>query len=117
MINIFYDLKKLLFKSLLNIAAKNNIVIKEEDFNNFNVEPSKERTHGDLATNIAMVLSKYFSQMHLFDSYVTKTLCILYILNSCSSYIFSPKTDLSGFQTLSKNTFAILIHYLNYFCL
>ena len=61
--------------------------------------------------------SKYFSQMHLFDSYVTQTLCIQYILNSCSSYIFSPKTDLSGFQTLSKNTFAILIHYLNYFCL
>ncbi len=63
MINIFYDLKKLLFKSLLNIAAKNNIVIKDEDFNNFNVEPSKERTHGDLATNIAMVLSKHFSQI------------------------------------------------------
>jgi arginyl-tRNA synthetase len=63
MINIFYDLKKLLFKSLLAIAAKNNIVIKDEDFNNFNVEPSKERTHGDLATNIAMVLSKHFLQI------------------------------------------------------
>ncbi len=61
MINIFYNLKELLFKTLQKIATENNIVIKDQDFSNFNVEPSKERAHGDLATNIAMVLSKNFA--------------------------------------------------------
>lgn len=63
MINIFYDLKKLFFKNLLEIAAKNNLTIKDEDFDYFNAELTKQKEHGDVATNIAMTLAKNFTQI------------------------------------------------------
>jgi len=60
MLNIFNHFKEEFFAVLQKIAAENNVEISQKDFDNFTVEPAKEKTHGDLACNIAMVLSKKF---------------------------------------------------------
>lgn len=61
MLNIFHSFKEVFSAALCKIAAENNIEIDPKDLNNFTVEPTKEKSHGDLACNAAMVLSKKFS--------------------------------------------------------
>lgn len=61
MLNIFHHFKKEFFAVLQKIAAENKVEITQKDFENFTIEPTKEKSHGDLACNIAMVLSKKFS--------------------------------------------------------
>jgi arginyl-tRNA synthetase len=63
MLNIFNNFKEEFFAVLKTIAAKNNIELQDEDFLNFTVEPTKEKSHGDFACNIAMTLSKKFSSI------------------------------------------------------
>ena len=61
MLNIFHHFKEEFFDTLQKIADQNNIQINEDDFKKFTVEPTKDKSHGDLACNISMVLSKKFS--------------------------------------------------------
>jgi arginyl-tRNA synthetase len=61
MLNIFNQFKQVFADVLKEIAQKNNIEINEGDLKNFTVEPSKDKSHGDLACNIAMIVSKKFS--------------------------------------------------------
>ncbi len=61
MINIFQSFKTVFIAAIEKIAAENNVVLTEKDFENFTVEPTKDNSHGDLACNAAMVLSKKFS--------------------------------------------------------
>ncbi len=63
MLNIFSSFKEVFIAALQKIAAENNITFDAKDFDNFTVEPTKEKTHGDLACNAAMVLSKKFSSI------------------------------------------------------
>ncbi len=63
MINIFNSFKEVFAAVIKKIAAENNIAINDSDIKNFTVEPTKERSHGDLACNAAMVLSKKFSSI------------------------------------------------------
>jgi len=60
-LNIFNSFKEVFAAALKKIAAENSIDITEKDLKNFTIEPAKERAHGDLACNIAMILSKKFS--------------------------------------------------------
>lgn len=61
MLNIFFSFKQSFAAALKKIAAENNVEISSSDLENFTVEPAKERSHGDLACNAAMVLSKKFA--------------------------------------------------------
>ena len=61
MLNIFNQFKETFAAALQKIAAENHIEISAKDFENFTVEPTKEKSHGDLACNAAMVLSKKFN--------------------------------------------------------
>ncbi len=61
MLNIFQNFKEIFSQTLLQLAHENGIEISEKDLKNFTVEPTKEKSHGDLACNIAMVTSKKFS--------------------------------------------------------
>ena len=61
MLNLFNHFKEIFFVALQEIAKKNNVEILAQDFESFIVEPAKEKSHGDLACNIAMTLSKKFS--------------------------------------------------------
>lgn len=63
MLNIFNQFKKIFFDAAKKIAQKNNIEISIGDFETFIVEPAKEKSHGDLACNIAMTFSKKFSSI------------------------------------------------------
>ncbi len=63
MLNIFYNFKEIFFAALKEIAAQNSITLNDVDFNSFIVEPAKEKSHGDLACNIAMTLSKKFASI------------------------------------------------------
>lgn len=58
MLNIFSSFKEIFSEVLTEIAAKHSVSLDSKDFENFNVEPTKEKSHGDLACNAAMVLSK-----------------------------------------------------------
>ena len=58
MLNIFSSFKEIFVAVLSDIAAENSILLEAKDFENFTVEPTKEKSHGDLACNAAMVLSK-----------------------------------------------------------
>ena len=60
MLNIFQIFRQEFSKVIHKIAQEKNIIITENDLKNFTVEPSKERLHGDLACNIAMILCKKF---------------------------------------------------------
>jgi arginyl-tRNA synthetase len=96
MINIFYNLKQLFFNIILEIATQNNISIKDEDFNNFNIEPSKEKSHGDLATNIAMVFSKNFTTIKDLSS--PQKLALAIIKEACrdNSSLEIKKLEIAG---------------------
>ena len=58
--NIFLDLKTSLTKIIQNLASQNKIEGLEKKLSSFVVEPSKDKSHGDVATNVAMVLCKSF---------------------------------------------------------
>ena len=60
--NIFKDLKNKLGKIILDIAQDSQIIFDEKKLNIFTVEPCKDKNHGDIATNIAMVFSKDFKK-------------------------------------------------------
>ncbi len=62
-LNIFASFKEIFAAALTKIAEENHIQIEQKDFDNFTVEPTKEKSHGDLACNVAMVLSKKFSDV------------------------------------------------------
>ena len=68
MLNIFNQFKEVFAASLKKIAAQNNIKIDARDFENFTIEPTKEKTHGDLACNAAMVLSKKFASIEALNN-------------------------------------------------
>ena len=61
MLNIFNNFKEVFAVALQKIAKENHIEITEKDLKNFTVEPAKERSHGDLACNVAMIVSKKFT--------------------------------------------------------
>jgi len=61
MLNLFNHFKEIFFAALQEIAKKNNVEIAAQDFESFIIEPAKEKSHGDLACNIAMTLSKKFA--------------------------------------------------------
>ncbi len=68
MLNIFNHFKEVFSVAIKKIAAENNIQIEEKDLKNFTVEPTKERSHGDLACNAAMILSKKFSAIETLNN-------------------------------------------------
>ncbi len=61
MLNIFTSFKEVFAASLQKIAQENQLEISDADLKNFTVEPAKERSHGDLACNIAMIVTKKFA--------------------------------------------------------
>ncbi len=61
MINIFNNFKEIFARAILKIAAENNVEISPQDLKNFTVEPTRDKTHGDLACNGAMILVKKFA--------------------------------------------------------
>jgi arginyl-tRNA synthetase len=63
MINIFNNFKHTLFFALKDVGRENSVKVDEKSFYDFNVEPSKDKAHGDLACNIAMIFSKKFSHI------------------------------------------------------
>lgn len=63
MLNIFNSFKEIFSAALIKIAKENNVQIEEKDLKNFTVEPAKERSHGDLACNVAMVVARRFSSI------------------------------------------------------
>lgn len=62
MINIFQKFKEIFSIVILQIAKENNVEISNKDLENFTIEAVKDKNHGDLACNAAMVLIKKFSQ-------------------------------------------------------
>jgi arginyl-tRNA synthetase len=60
-LNIFTSFKEVFAASLQKIAQENHLEISDADLKNFTVEPAKERSHGDLACNIAMIVTKKFA--------------------------------------------------------
>ncbi|MDX2082677.1 MAG: arginine--tRNA ligase [Rickettsiales bacterium] len=63
MLNIFTNFRTIIDEALNAIAEQNNLVIAAKDLQNFSVEPAKDKDHGDLACNAALVLSKKFSSI------------------------------------------------------
>lgn len=63
MLNISNHFRKVFAATLFKIAAENNITIGTTELENFTIEPTKEKSHGDLACNAAMSLSKKFSSV------------------------------------------------------
>lgn len=68
MLNIFNSFKEIFSSALTKIAAENSIELNEKDFRNFTVEPAKERAHGDLACNVAMVVAKKFATVEALNN-------------------------------------------------
>jgi len=60
-LNIFSSFKEIFCVALKKIAEENGVQIEEKDFKNFTVEPTKDKLHGDLACNAAMVVVKKFA--------------------------------------------------------
>jgi len=58
--NIFFNLKQQLAVILQNLAQKLMINLSDQQLAVFTVEPTKDKNHGDIATNAAMVLCKNF---------------------------------------------------------
>lgn len=63
MLNIFNNFKEIFSSSLKQIAEENKIEVNLNDLKSFTIEPTRERSHGDLACNIAMVLIKKFKSI------------------------------------------------------
>lgn len=68
MFNIFNHFKVIFAAAIEKIASENNITLNEKDFKNFTVEPAKEKLHGDLSCNAAMILSKKFSHVETLNN-------------------------------------------------
>ena len=68
MINIFNSFKEVFSAAIQKIAAENNLQIEEKDLKNFTVEPAKEKSHGDLACNVAMILTKKFAAVEALNN-------------------------------------------------
>ncbi len=68
MLNIFNYFKEVFLENLKEIAQENQIKINDADLRNFTVEPAKERSHGDLACNVAMIVSKKFSHIETLNN-------------------------------------------------
>jgi arginyl-tRNA synthetase len=60
--NIFNQLKTELEKIILLLADDFEVEINQKQLANFTVEPCKDKKHGDVATNIAMILCKNFGK-------------------------------------------------------
>ncbi|MDA0902345.1 MAG: arginine--tRNA ligase [Proteobacteria bacterium] len=58
--NIFNNLKQELEKLILLLAKQEAVEISDKQLAAFTVEPCKDKAHGDVATNIAMVFCKSF---------------------------------------------------------
>lgn len=58
--NIFEDLKTEIITITKNIAKQRDIYIPQKLLEKFTVESCKEKSHGELAVNIAMILAKTF---------------------------------------------------------
>jgi arginyl-tRNA synthetase len=58
--NIFLNLKTNLIKIVQKIALQNKVDISVKQLLVFTVEPSRDKNHGEVATNLAMVLCKSF---------------------------------------------------------
>lgn len=61
MINIYESFKTLFSSTLEQLALEHSISLSKRDLKNFTVEPTRDRSHGDLACNAAMVMCKKFS--------------------------------------------------------
>ncbi len=59
--NVFYNLKQDLKLILQNLAKTAGIEINNSQLQIFTVEPTKDKNHGDIATNVAMILCKNFA--------------------------------------------------------
>ncbi len=59
--NIFLSLKNNLATILQNLAGQFSVEISDRQLAAFTVEPTKDKKHGDIATNAAMVLCKSFN--------------------------------------------------------
>jgi len=58
--NIFFNLKQQLTIILQNLAEQFSVEISNQQLAAFTVEPTRDKSHGDIATNAAMVLCKSF---------------------------------------------------------
>jgi arginyl-tRNA synthetase len=58
--NIFSNLKQQLTAILQNLASQSAIEVSNQQLAAFTVEPTRDKNHGDIATNAAMVLCKNF---------------------------------------------------------
>ena len=63
MLNIFTNFKKIFAATITQIAQNNDITLTDSDLQKFTVEPTKNKSHGDLSCNVAMFLSKKFSKI------------------------------------------------------
>lgn len=59
-VNIFNQTKEFIADIVKDLAQKNSVDIAVNKFDIFTVEPCKERSHGDVATNAAMILAGDF---------------------------------------------------------
>ena len=60
--NIFKDLKNKLGQIILKIASESKINLEQKKLDIFTVEPCKDKKHGDLASNLAMIFAKDFQK-------------------------------------------------------
>ena len=81
MLNIFTSFKEIFAAAVKKIAAENDVSIEQKDFDNFTVEPTKEKSHGDLACNAAMVLSKKFISIEALNNPRKLAAKIIYEIN------------------------------------
>ncbi len=59
--NVFFALKAELLQIVQNLASKINVSLPLIEVNSFSVEPSKDKNHGDIASNLALVFAKNFA--------------------------------------------------------
>jgi arginyl-tRNA synthetase len=58
--NIFFNLKQQLATILQDLSKQLSVEISSQQLASFTVEPTRDKNHGDIATNAAMVLCKSF---------------------------------------------------------
>ncbi len=65
MINIFNIFKEQFIDAIDKVAKDCNIILDQNLLKNIVIEPAKDRSHGDIACNIAMVMIKNFTSSNL----------------------------------------------------